>query len=370
MRFPPSLLSAALALALAACTGGRDESAAADPGQDAGGDSDTSASAEPPTAASFESVGQLTRYDAAFDAVADAGARIEKLTGDEFTWSEGPTWVGADGGYLLFNDPPENRMYRWSQADGLSAFLDPSGYAGPPLETMREGGANGLFTETTGSVLLADSGNRLIARFNPADKSRTTLAGTFEGKRFNSPNDVVARGDGTVFFTDPPYGFTDGDDSPAKELEANGIYRIDADGAVHLLDDSLSRPNGIAFSPDGNTLYVANSDDKRPVWMAYTLDAAGDIVERRQFADASDLIGDNAPGLPDGLAVSTDGLVFATGPGGVLVFAPDGKRLGRIETGSAVANCAFGDDGRTLYMTSHRFLARVPLKVTGLGFQG
>ncbi|MGY1408920.1 MULTISPECIES: SMP-30/gluconolactonase/LRE family protein [unclassified Luteimonas] len=362
MRLLPSLLTAALALGLAACTAGGDDSASANTDADA-------AAAEPPTAASFETVGQLTTYDAAFADVADADARVEKLTGDEFTWSEGPTWVRDGGGYLLFNDVPENRMYRWSQADGLSVFLDPSGYAGPPLDTLREGGANGLFTEADGSVLLADSGNRLIARFNASDKSRTTLAESFEGKRFNSPNDVIARGDGTVFFTDPPYGLKDGDDSPAKEQKVNGIYRIDADGSVHLLDDSLNRPNGIAFSPDGNTLYVANSDDKRPIWMAYTLDATGNVVDKRQFADASDLVGDDAPGLPDGLAVSTEGLVFATGPGGVLVFAADGTRLGRIETGSAVANAAFGDDGRTLYMTSHKFLARVPLKVTGLGFQ-
>lgn len=366
MRFIPSLLTAALALGLAACTAGSDTSASANTDGDA--DTDTAA-AEPPAAASFETVGKLTSYDAAFADVVDTGARIEKLTDDTFTWSEGPTWVREGGGYLLFNDPPENRMYRWSQADGLSLFLDPSGYAGPPLDTLREGGANGLFTEAEGTVLLADSGNRLVARFNPADKSRVALAESFQDKRFNSPNDVVARGDGTVFFTDPPYGLKDGDESPAKEQGVNGIYRIDADGSVHLLDDSLTRPNGIAFSPDGNTLYVANSDAERPIWMAYTLDTAGNVVDKRQFADASDLAGDDAPGLPDGLAVSTDGLVFATGPGGVLVFAADGKRLGRIETGSAIANCAFGDDGRTLYMTSHRFLGRVPLKVTGLGFQ-
>ena len=360
MRPLPSLLTAALALGLAACT------AVGDSGADAASDT---AAAEPPAAAGFDTVGQLTSYDAAFAEVFDPGARIEKLTEDTFTWSEGPTWVREGGGYLLFNDPPENRMYRWSQADGLSLFLEPSGYAGPPLDTLREGGANGLFTEADGSVLLADSGNRLIARFNAADKSRVTLAESFEDKRFNSPNDVVARGDGTVFFTDPPYGLKDGDESPAKEQPVNGIYRIDADGSVHLLDDSLSRPNGIAFSPDGNTLYVANSDEQRPIWMAYTLDATGDVVDKRQFADASDLARDGGQGLPDGLAVSTDGLVFATGPGGVLVFDAQGKRLGRIETGSAIANAAFGDDGRTLYMTSHRFLARVPLKVAGLGFQ-
>lgn len=360
MRPMPTLLSAALAAALAACS--------PQPGTN-GGPADAAAGADREATAPLEAVGRLTTWNAAFADVVEGDARVEKLTADTFTWSEGPAWV-ADGGYLLFNDVPENRMYRWSEPDGLSVFLEPSGYDGPPLEELREAGANGLFAESAGSVLLADSGSRLVARLNPGNKSRTTLADRFGGKRFNSPNDVVARADGAVFFTDPPYGLKEFDQSPAKELPHNGVYRIDTDGAVHLLDDSLTRPNGIALSPDGNTLYVANSDPDHPVWIAYTLDAAGDVVERRQFADASDLVGDDAPGLPDGIAVAADGTIFATGPGGVLVFAPDGTRLGRIETGSAVANCAFGDDGRTLYMTSHRFLARVRLKVAGLGFQG
>lgn len=352
-----SLLAAALVAAIAGCSQ-----------PPAPVDASAAMPAAPADPTPFETVGQLTVFDPAFEEVVSLDARVEKLTDDTFTWSEGPTWV-RDGGYLLFNDVPENRMYRWSEADGLSLFLAPSGYAGPPLETLREGGANGLFTEAGGAVLLADSGNRLVARFNPADKSRTTLAERYEGKRFNSPNDVTARGDGTVFFTDPPYGLKDGNDSPVKELGVNGVYRIDADGSVHLLDDTLSLPNGLAFSPDGNTLYVANSDAERPIWMAYTLDAGGNVVDRRVFADASDLMGEGVHGLPDGLAVSSAGLVFATGPGGVLVFDASGKRLGRIETGNAIANAAFGDHGRTLYMASHRYLARVPLKVTGLGFQ-
>ena len=366
MRLLPTMLTAAIAATLAACSPAADGDAAI-----SGAATDATAAPEQETPmTSFETVGQLTSWDAAFADVVDADARIEKLTGDEFTWSEGPTWVADDGGYLLFNDPPENRMYRWSRADGLSLFLEPSGYAGPPLAELREAGANGLFTEAGGSVLLADSGTRLVARLDPADKSRTTLADGYDGKRLNSPNDVAARGDGTVFFTDPPYGLTDGDESPVKEQPVNGIYRIDADGSVHLVDDSLTRPNGLAFSPDGNTLYVANSDEKRPIWMAYTLDADGNVTGSRVLADGSDLMGDGVHGLPDGLAVSTGGLIFATGPGGVIVMDADGKRLGRIETGSAVANCAFGEDGRTLYMTSHKFLARVPLKVAGLGFQG
>ncbi len=314
----------------------------------------------------LSAIGRLTAFEPSFHAVVPADARIEKIA-EGFTWSEGPAWV-RDGGYLLFTDVPENRLYRWSESDGLSVFLEPSGYDGPPLEALREPGANGLFAEPAGTVLLADSGSRLVARFDPATKKKSPLATHFDGRRFNSPNDVVRRSDGAVFFTDPPYGLKDLNDSQARELPFNGVYRIDTDGTVHLLDDGLSFPNGVALSPDERTLYVANSDPSRPVWMAYSLDADGNILDRRVFADASDLLGEGVHGLPDGLAVSTDGLLFATGPGGVLVFDADGRRLGRIETGGAIANCAFGDDGRTLYMTSHAFLARIRTNATGLGF--
>lgn len=318
----------------------------------------------------FMAIGQLTIFDPAFAGIVAADARVEQLTDPDehgFTWSEGPAWV-HEGGYLLFTDVPENTMYRWSESDGLSVFLQPSGYDGPDDGTLREAGANGLFAEPGGTVLLADSGSRLVARLDPATKQKTTLASHFDGKRFNSPNDLVRRSDGTVFFTDPPYGLKDGNDSTAKELPFNGVYRLDADGSVHLLDDSLSYPNGIALSPDERTLYVANSDPARPIWMAYSLDDDGNIASQRIFVDVSDLVGDANPGLPDGLAVAVDGTLFATGPGGVLVFAADGTRLGRIETGTAIANVAFGGDGHVLYMTSHRFLARIPVKVQGLAY--
>ena len=318
-------------------------------------------SADP--AAVYPQVGSVTRYAPALDAVVASDARIERLA-DGFTWAEGPAWI-PDGAYLLFTDVPENRIHRWSEADGLSVFLEPSGYDGPPTDVLREAGANGLHAEPAGTVLLADSGSRVVARLDPATQRKTTLADAFEGKRFNSPNDVIRRSDGTVFFTDPPYGLKGLDDSPVKELAFNGVYRLDPDGRVHLLDDGLTFPNGLALSPDERTLYVANSDPARPVWMAYTLDASGAVQGSRVFADASDLVGDDAPGLPDGMTVAADGTVLATGPGGVLVFAPDGTRLGRIETGSAVANVTFGDDGRTLYLASDSFLARVRLKIAG-----
>jgi len=316
--------------------------------------------------ADLPAIGSTTAYDPSFQSIVAADARIEKLS-EGFTWSEGPAWVRA-GDYLLFNDVPKNTLYRWTARDGLSVFLQPSGLADPDPKITREAGANGLYAEPVGTVLLADSGTRVVARLDPATKSKTTIAATYEGKRFNSPNDLVRRRDGVVFFTDPPYGLEGMADSPARELEFSGVYRLDTDGSVHLLEDGLDFPNGIALSPDERTLYVANSDPARPIWMAYSLDAVGAIVDKRVFADASDLMGDDAPGLPDGMAVAADGTLFATGPGGVIVFAPDGKRLGRIETGKAVSNCAFGDDGRTLYMTSSDSLARVRLMVTGVGF--
>ncbi|TDK33744.1 SMP-30/gluconolactonase/LRE family protein [Luteimonas terrae] len=318
------------------------------------------------TSATHPAIGTLTAWTPAFDAVVAPGTPIERLA-EGFTWAEGPTWVvDEDGrGYLLFTDVPENRIHRWSETAGVSVLLEPSGYDGPPLDVLREAGANGLHTEPGGTVLLADSGSRTVARLDPRTKRKTVLAREFEGRRFNSPNDVVRSDDGAIFFTDPPYGLKDLDASPVKELPFNGVYRLDADGRVQLLDDALTRPNGIALSPDQRTLYVANSDPERALWMAYALDADGAVTSRRVFADVTALVGDDAPGLPDGMTVAADGTVFATGPGGVLVFAPDGTRLGRIETGSAVANVAFGDDGRTLYLASDSVLARVRLQIAG-----
>ncbi|WP_343123919.1 SMP-30/gluconolactonase/LRE family protein [Pseudoxanthomonas sp. CF125] len=315
---------------------------------------------------SFSTLGRLTVFDESFHDVVAPDARIEKIA-EGFTWAEGPAWV-RKGNYLLFTDVPENTLYRWSERDGIFVFLKPSGLAGPDPGTLREAGANGLYAEPAGTVVLADSGTRVVARLDPKTKLKTTLAATYQGKKFNSPNDVVRRSDGAVFFTDPPYGLKGLDESPVKELKFNGVYRVDTDGSVHLLDDGLSFPNGIALSPDERTLYVSNSDPKRPVWMAYALDAQGSVTSKRVFADASDLMGEGVPGLPDGMAVAEDGRLFATGPGGVLVFDPDGKRLGRIETGTAISNCAFGDDGHTLYMSSHTLVARIRLKANGLQF--
>jgi gluconolactonase len=314
----------------------------------------------------YPAVGRIVRWDPALDDVLQGTAKIEKLA-EGFTWSEGPAWI-PDGDYLLFTDVPENTMYRWSESDGLSKFLQPSGYDGPDLGVLREPGANGLFAEPGGTLLLADSGTRIIARMDLATKKKTPIATAIGGLRFNSPNDVIRRTDGTLFFTDPPYGLKDGNASSVKELKHNGVYRIDTDGTVTLIDDQLTFPNGIELSPNERTLYVANSDPERPIWMAYALNEKGEVIDKQVFADVSDLISEDQPGLPDGMSVGVGGHLFATGPGGVLVFSPKGKRLGLIETGTAIANCAFGDDGQTLYMTSHKFIARTRVLTHGVGF--
>ena len=312
----------------------------------------------------LETLGRISVTDPALANAVDADSPIERLA-EGFTWAEGPAWIGGKDGALLFTDVPENRMHRWSPRDGLSLFLQPSGYAGPPNPVLREAGANGLLVEPGGTLLLADSGSRLVARMDLASKRKTVLADRFDGRRFNSPNDLARRADGAIFFTDPPYGLAGIQDSPARELPFSGVYRLDVDGAVHLLDDTLDFPNGIALSPDGDTLYVSNSEPTRPVWIAYSLDDDGKVLSRRVFADAADLVATGAQGLPDGMAVATDGTLFASAPGGVLVFTPDGRRLGRIETGGPVSNVAFGGDGHDLYMTSGSVLARVRVRASG-----
>jgi gluconolactonase len=337
LRLPLRLLALSLAAAALACT-------AAEPAQ--------------PAASEFAQQSFLPEF--ARQIAPDA--KVEQIA-DGFTWSEGPAWL-ADQQALLFTDVPANTLYRWSQRDGLQVLLKPSGYSGADDGSLREAGANGLYADADGTVLLADSGNRLLARLDPRSKHKTVLAERYDGKRFNSPNDVVRRADGRVFFTDPPYGLAGIEKSPLRELAFSGVFRLDPDGSVHVIEDGLHFPNGVALSPDGNTLYVANSDPDRPIWMAYQLDARGEVTGKRELGNARDLMGEGVNGLPDGLTVSADGVLFASAPGGLLVMRADGTRLGRIRTGPPVSNAEFGDDGY-LYLTSDQRLLRVPVKARG-----
>ncbi len=313
-------------------------------------------------APSFEAVGQVHRTAAALDALIAPDVRIEKLA-DGFSWSEGPVWI-EQGRYLLLSDVPANKIFRWSEKAGLSVFLDPSGLAGQA--GFREPGTNGLIRGEGETILMADHGNRAVVRLDLESRAKTFVATRYQGKRFNSPNDLVRGSDGSIYFTDPPYGLEGLDSSPLKEQPHNGVYRLMPSGEVVLVDGSLTFPNGIVLSPDERTLYVAVSDPEAPQIHAYPLDAAGRAGKRRLFADFSADVAAKLSGLPDGMAVDVRGNIWATGPGGVTILSPQGVRLGRIDTGTAIANCAFGEDGRTLFLASNNFLARVRTRIAGL----
>lgn len=305
-------------------------------------------------------IGTINRMDPGLDAVIDPDAAIEVL-GTGYGWAEGPVWV-PDGGYLLFTDVPGNRIWRWTPEAGAPVpFLDPSGPSPIPAG-VREAGANGLTLDRQGRLLMAGSGTRAIERLDLKTRTRTILADRFDGKRFNSCNDLIEGRDGSIYFTDPPYGLADGDQSPLKEQPANGVYRLAPDGSVSRIDATVKRPNGIALSPDQRTLYVTQSDPDMPELYAYARQADGSFGERRVLGNFRAGVAAGQPGLPDGMKVAATGHLFMTGPGGVLVLAPDGRHLGTIGTGKAIANCALAPDG-WLYLTSSDMVARVRTRV-------
>lgn len=302
----------------------------------------------------------VERLDPALDAIVASNARIEIL-GTGYRWAEGPVWNAADNS-LLFSDAPSNIAYRWTWKTGVRPFLSPSGLAGPIPPGQREVGSNGLAFDAEGRLVIADSGNRTIARIDLKTGKRTVLLDRFEGKRFNSPNDLVVAQSGAIYFTDPTYGLTEGDSSPLRELAFCGLYRRDPDGSVVALDCSHRRPNGVALSPDQRTLYLALSDEAQPEVLAYALDMRGMPTGVRRFRDMRPQFAAGRPGLPDGVKTDARGTVFATGPGGVHVCSADGRLLGIIGTGKSVANCCIGDRGRTLFLTSSDMIARVRLR--------
>jgi len=306
---------------------------------------------------------RLRRLDPALDALIAPDVEIEQIASG-FQWTEGPVWV-KDGGFLLFSNlsPDANTIYRWSRKDGVSAFLTPAGYAGPPTPTLREPGSNGLAIDRSGALIICDSGDRSLTRYDFKSGQRTTLADRFEGKRFNSPNDLAIARDGAIYFTDPPYGLEGLEKSPVKELSFSGVYRLSPEGTLALLDKEFLYPNGIAFSPDQKTLFVCNTDRKLAIIRAYTLGADGMPTGFTTFFDYRPLFAPGAIGVPDGLKIDQAGNVFAAGPGGHLVIAPSGKLLGVIEIpGRYATNSAFGEDGSTLFIAATDTVARLRLK--------
>ncbi len=311
-------------------------------------------------------LGEVLRYDSSLDKLIPRDAKLEVIAGG-FEWTEGPVWVpksGDEPGHLLFSDIPRNSVFKWVEGQGASLYLKPSGYTGVS-DYGSEPGCNGLVLDSKGRLVSCEHGDRRISVMTKQGGKRT-LVDNYQGKRFNSPNDAVYHSNGDLYFTDPPYGLPNRYDDPRRELDFCGVYRLSSDGELTLLTDDMTRPNGIGLSPDEKTLYVAQSDPAAAIWKAFPIKNDGTLGEGRVIHDATDAV-DKLPGLPDGMAVDKDGNIFATGPGGVYVFNPGGRLLGRISTGERTANCTFGGpDGSMLYLAADMFVCRIQTSTTGI----
>jgi gluconolactonase len=306
---------------------------------------------------------KIVRLDPRFDRLVPPGAQLEKVAGG-YEWVEGPAWNRKEE-FLLFSEIPSNSVYKWTERAGAALFLRPSGYLGSAPFTGPEPGSNGLAFDSAGRLVLCQHGERRIARLEAGQF--TVLADRFEGMRLNSPNDLVFKSNGDLYFTDPPFGLPKGFDDPGKELPFQGVYRITRNGQLSLLTREVRAPNGIGFSPDEKTLYISNADRSRAVWLAFDLNADGTLGASRVFFDGTAWT-KSGKGVPDGLKLDRNGNLFAAGPGGLHVFAPDGTHLGSIQSSVATSNCAWGGDGSTLYITISSAIYRIRLNTKGTGF--
>jgi gluconolactonase len=300
--------------------------------------------------------GKIIRLDPAFDALVSKNAKVERVaTG--FTFTEGPLW--RPQGVLWFSDVPGNVVRSVTPSGDVKVIIEKAGgtVTAPPGAFI---GPNGMISDKDGAVLLCQHGNRRIVRV-AKDMTMTPFLDKFEGHRFNSPNDLIYRSDGALYFTDPPYGLTKQDADPAKELKFNAVFLF-AKGKLTPIITNLERPNGIALSPDEKTLYISNSDEQKRSWMRYDVAADGTVSNGRMFYD---LAGAKERGIPDGMKVDSKGNIYGSGPEGVWVLSPSGKHLGTIQTGETAANCAWGDDGKTLYITSTTSVYRIRVNIPG-----
>jgi len=314
--------------------------------------------------APFPTAGSIERVDPALDQLIAPGTKIEVIASG-FTWSDGPVWDKKNQ-RLLFSDVPENTVFQWNRKNGLSVFLKPSGYTGVS-DYSNEPGSNGLTFDNEGRLLFCEHGDRRVSRITKDGGGKITLADRHDGKRFNSPNDLCVHSSGMIFFTDPPYGLPERENDPRRETEAFGVYRIATDGKVTLVIPDLKRPNGVTLSPDEKTLYIAQSQSGEAWVMSYPVDEKGEVGKGKLFFDANELA-KTSKGAPDGLKTDVQGNVWCTGPGGVMVINPQGKLLGRLLTGHRTANCGWGDDGSTLYLTADYYIMRVKTLTKGSGF--
>lgn len=315
---------------------------------------------------------RLDRLDASIDMIVPAGAKLERVaTG--FTWTEGPVWVKDR---LFFAEIPSNSIRMWTPGKGVEIFLQPSGYIGSSPYGGPESGSNGMTLDANGRLTVAGHAQRDVYRLESLDAKaqQTVLADSYKGKRLNSPNDVAYKSDGSLYFTDPPYGLrTQKDSDPEKQLGVNGVYRIPhaasqkpgsapARDELQLLVTDLTRPNGIAFSPDEKYLYVNNSEPKK-LWMRYTLKPDGTVTDAKLLYDAT---ADSRPGAPDGMKVDVEGNIYSAGPGGIWIFSPEGKPLGTILVPGRTSNVAWAEpDRKTLFITGSDGIFRVHLRIAG-----
>ncbi|MGH7216623.1 MAG: SMP-30/gluconolactonase/LRE family protein [Nitrospiraceae bacterium] len=303
---------------------------------------------------------RITSLDPRFDQLVPKDAKLEKIA-DGFTWVEGPVWH-KQGGYLLFSDIPANSVYKWKPGEGVSLFIKNSGYSGTIPFVGKELGSNGLTFDPQGRLVLCRHGDRQIGRLE-SNGTITPLAQQYNGRKLNSPNDLVFNSNGDLYFTDPPFGLPNGFNDSSKAL-VQGVYRLSLDGTVTLLIHDIKAPNGIAFSPDEKTLYVSDVDPKRAAWLAYDVEQDGTVTNGRVFFDATRWQKDPFFG-PDGFKVDREGNIFGARPGGLSVIASDGTLLGTIETGQPTSNVAWGEDGQTLFITGGGVVYRLRLRTSG-----
>src|SRR5262245_45528841 len=319
--------------------------------------------AQPQAAKPIQEI-DIVRIDPRFDKLVPLNVKVERIVSGR-KWVEGPVWNRKEN-YLLFSDIPTNSVIKWQEGRGTSVFLKPSGYTGKTLFEGAEPGSNGLAFDPDGRLVLAEHGDRRIGRLEKNGR-KTTLVDRYEGKRINSPNDVVFRSNGDLYFTDPPFGLPKSYDDPRKEIPFQGVYKYSKDGTLTLLTKEIKAPNGIAFSPDEKKLYISNTDPMNAVWMVYDVKTDGTIENGKVLFNATAWT-KSKPGVPDGMKVDRDGNIFGAGPGGIHVISPDGKHLGSIETGVPTGNLAWGENGSSLFITSNTNVFRLKLTTKGAGF--
>lgn len=308
----------------------------------------------------YPTIGTIEIFDPEFNKHVPKDAAVEVIaTG--LKWAEGPVWV-KEGGYLLFSDAPQNTIFKWDEKGGLQPFLKPSGYTGLGSYSD-EPGSNGLLVNTKGQLVACEHGDRRISKMDLKQGGKVTVAGHWQGKRFNSPNDICQHSNGTYFFSDPPYGLPDREkDTKNREIEQNGVYSVTPNGTVTQIVSNLNRPNGVALSPDEKTLYVSQTDGSAPHIMAYSVKKDGTVDAGKIFFDFSKQRQEISKGTADGFKIDAGGTFYAGAAQGIVVISSTGKALGRIKLGVPTANCAFGADGY-LYITANHYLCRI--KLTG-----